>query len=363
MKQLWLALIFGVPLLAQDPPPAPLETIYGPNHPAMRALALQKAPKSLRSDDPDYDRGSRALDDGKWQDAVSIFSKVADNKSSHADGALYWKAYAQTKLGQRDAAMATLAELQKNYASSRWLNDAKALQVQIQQQSGQPVSPNAESNDDLKMLALNGLLNSDPERAIPLLETVLKNNNTPRLKDRALFVLSQSNSPKAQQLLSDAAKGAFNPDLQLHALRYLAMGGGQNRNTLYSIYASSNDLAVKRAIIDYFVMSKFTGTNDPLVQIARTEKNPDLRREAIHRLGIANSAETGELLVSLYASETEHDIKGDIVNALFIQGNAKALVDLARKESNQALKQQIVQKLALMRSKDATDYMMEILSK
>ena len=61
--------------------------------------------------------------------------------------------------------------------------------------------------------------------------------------------------------------------------------------------------------------------------------------------------------------ETEHDIKGDIVNALFIQSNAKALVDLAKKENNQAMKQQIVQKLALMHSKDATDYMMEILSK
>ena len=141
------------------------------------------------------------------------------------------------------------------------------------------------------------------------------------------------------------------------------MGGSQNRATLYSIYAASNDMAVKRSIIDCFVMSKFTGTNDPLIQIARTEKNADLRREAIHRLGIANSAETGEVLVSLYGSETEHEIKGDIVNALFIQSNAKALVDLAKKENNQAMKQQIVQKLALMHSKDATDYMMEILSK
>jgi hypothetical protein len=51
------------------------------------------------------------------------------------------------------------------------------------------------------------------------------------------------------------------------------------------------------------------------------------------------------------------------VNALFIQNNAKALVDIARKETNPALKQELVQKLSIMHSQDATQYMLEILSK
>jgi hypothetical protein len=358
MKQICVALMLCAPLAAQD-------SIYGPNHPLMRGFSEQKLTRALRSDDPQYDQGSRALDDGKWQDAVNLFAKVAEGKGSHADGALYWKAYAQNKLGQRDAALASLAELQKNYSASRWLNDSKALEMEIHQQAGQPVSPSSESNEELKMLALNGLLNSDPEQAIPLLETVLKKNNAPRLKDRALFVLSQSHSAKAQQLLADAAKGSFNPDLQIRALNYLATSGrSESRAMLYSIYSSSNDIAVKKAIIDYFIMSKFTGTNDPLAQIARTEKNPELRREAIHRLGIMGAQpETGEVLVSLYGSETDAEVKKDVLNGLFIQNNAKALVDLARKETNPAMKQEIVQKLSLMHSKEATQYLMEILSR
>jgi hypothetical protein len=327
-------------------------------------MYAQKGTRGLRSDDPQYDQGASALDAARWDDAVRIFSRVAESKSSRADGAMYWKAYAQNKLGQRDAALATLSEMQKDYTSSRWTPDAKALEVEIHQQAGQPVSPNGESNDDLKMLAMNALLNSDPEQAVPLMEKVLRGNNTPKLKDRALFVLSQSRSPKAQQLLGEAAKGNFNPDLQIRALRYIATSGGsENRATLYSVYSSSNDVAVKRAIIGYFVMSKFTGANDPLVTIAKTEKNAELRKDAIQKMGIVRTAETGDLLVSLYGAETDQDVKRQVVNALFIQDNAKALVDLARKESNPALKQELVQKLSIMHSKDATQYMMELLSK
>jgi hypothetical protein len=354
MKIFWIGLALCSPLAAQD--------FYTPQHPS--ALAFQKSPRLARGDDPGYDKGASALDSGHWEDAVRIFSQVAENKGSRADGALYWKAYAQNKLGQHDAALATLAEMKKNYASSRWMDDAKALEVEIHQQAGQPVSPNSESNDDLKMLAMNALLNSDPEQAVPLMEKVLRSNNTPKLKDRALFVLSQSHSPKAQQLLGEAARGGFNPDLQIRALRYIAtLGSSESRSMLYSIYTASNDVSVKRAIIGYFVMSRFTGPNDPLLTIAKTEKNTELRKDAIQKLGIMPAPDTSESLLSIYAAETDPDLKRQAVNGLFIQNNAKALIDLARKESNPAMKQDIVQKLSIMRSKEATQYMMEILTK
>ena len=48
---------------------------------------------------------------------------------------------------------------------------------------------------------------------------------------------------------------------------------------------------------------------------------------------------------------------------LFMQQNAKAMVDIARKESDMTLKKELVQRLAMMRSKEATDYMMEVLNK
>ena len=74
-------------------------------------------------------------------------------------------------------------------------------------------------------------------------------------------------------------------------------------------------------------------------------------------------AKTGEALVAMYANEKEPYIKKEIIQALFVQQNAKALVDIARKETDPELKKQAVQKLSLMNSKEGTEYLMEILNK
>src|SRR5438105_9382326 len=124
------------------------------------------------SADRTYDRGQRALDGRNWDQALLMFSQVTASCGSRADGALYWKAYALAKLGRRDEAVAAIAELRKSYATSRWLDDAKALELEVKQAGGQKMTPEAESDEDLKLMAINGLVQSDPERALPLVENL-----------------------------------------------------------------------------------------------------------------------------------------------------------------------------------------------
>jgi HEAT repeat protein len=99
------------------------------------------------------------------------------------------------------------------------------------------------------------------------------------------------------------------------------------------------------------------------LEVARNEKDVRLRRAAIHSLGLMGGDRTGAALVSMYGSETDQALRGEIVNALFIQGNAKGMVELARKETNPELKKRIVSQLAVMGNKDATEYLMELLNK
>ncbi len=56
-------------------------------------------------------------------------------------------------------------------------------------------------------MALNGLMNSNPERALPILEKLLAGSQSPRVKERALFVLSQSSAPQARETVVKFAKG------------------------------------------------------------------------------------------------------------------------------------------------------------
>ena len=74
-------------------------------------------------------------------------------------------------------------------------------------------------------------------------------------------------------------------------------------------------------------------------------------------------SKTGQSLAGMYPSETDLENKKAIINALFVQNNASAMVDIARKEGDINLKKFIVNQLAVMHSKEATDYMLEILNK
>ena len=72
-------------------------------------------------------------------------------------------------------------------------------------------------------------------------------------------------------------------------------------------------------------------------------------------------AGTSEALAAIYASDSSAEVRKAVVNALFLQNNASALVALARAERNPEMKKEIVSKLSLMKSKEATDYLLELL--
>ena len=93
------------------------------------------------------------------------------------------------------------------------------------------------------------------------------------------------------------------------------------------------------------------------------EKNLELRRAAINNLGLMGDADASKALASIYAKETDRSLKEEVLNAYFLEGNAPALVAIARAEKDPGLKKRAVEKLALMDDKAATDYLMEILQK
>ena len=324
--------------------------------------ARQREAERKQRVDEYYQRGQEMLERSQWARAADQFSQVVDSKTSaRIDAALYWKAYALDKLAQQADALATLGELMKGYPTSRWLADAKALELQVRQNSGQKPSPEAESDEDLKLLAIQGLQHSDPEQAVPMLEKFLAGNQSPRLKERALFVLAQSNSPRARQVLVQMAKGGSNPDVQRKAIQYLGVNGTlENRQALADIYATSTDVDIKRQILQAFLIS---GDAARLIEAANTETNVELRSVAVRQLGTMSRAKTGDALLTIYAKEKDPNIKRQVINGLFIQNNAEALVALARKESDVQSKKDIVSKLSLMKSKVALDYLMEILNK
>jgi len=366
-----------------------------------------------------YSDGREALDEDRYDQAAGKFRELAEMNGPQTDAALYWKAYAENKLGKRDSALTTIADLEKRFAQSRWIRDAKALEIEVRQTTGHPSNPDTQSDEDLKMLALSGVMNGNPERGVPMVEGILNGAGSPKLKSKALFLLAQNGSSQSREVLARIAKGQSNPDLQRKAVEYLGMfGGPQSRQTLAEIYASSSDASVKRAILRSYmiggdkehllaaakgerdaslraeairqlgivhapeelrqlyktetspevkkdILQAFFLSGDAkfLAEAAQGEKDAEVRRSAIRNLGLVRSADAGEALLAIYAKETDRENKLAVLNALFIQGNAHALVMIARGEKDPELKKAAVSKLALMNSKEGNDYLMEILQK
>jgi HEAT repeat protein len=312
-----------------------------------------------------YDQARDAIDNNRFDQALRELNQLTEqiwvgkDQPNWGDAALYWKAYSQSKLALNDEALRTIQELSKQFAKSTWVKDAKALAVEIQQAVGQPVSAELQNDEELKLLALRGVMQTDPDKGLPIIEKMLAGGATPRVRDRALFVLAQSRSAKARDIIANTARNNANPDLQIRAIRYMGMMQSSDTNDLLAgIYRSSTDASVKRAIIQSYFQN---GNADRIGEIARTEKDSDVRRLAIRDLGMMNRPGTSEALVAIYKADSSTDIRREVLNALFIHREAKALVDLARAEKDPSLKREIVSKLSVMKAPEATDYMLELL--
>ncbi|HXO60946.1 MAG TPA: HEAT repeat domain-containing protein [Candidatus Acidoferrales bacterium] len=366
-----------------------------------------------------YDNGREALDEEKYEQARERFSELAKANGPQTDAALYWEAYADHRLGQRQAALAAIADLKNRFPQSRWQKDASALEIEVRQGTGQPSRPEAQGDEELKMLAIQSLMNSDPERAMPLLEKVLQGSATPKEKSKAMFVLAQSGSPQGREIIGRIARGQSNPELQRKAVEYLGIfGGAEARKTMAEIYASSSDASLKRLILRSYMIGGdkdrlfaaaksekdpalrgeairqlglvhaekelaelyqtenspelrhellqaffLAGDANKLAEAAKNEKSPELRRSAVRNLGLIHSDQSEKALAEIYARETDRGIREEVLNAYFIQGNAGAIVAIARAEKDPEIKKVAVQKLSLMHSKEASDYMMELLQK
>jgi len=278
------------------------------------------------ADDDAYAVGTRAMDENRWPDAVSAFDKVIAEKGKRVDAALYWKAYSLNKLGKMPLANATCDQLRSQFPDSPWNNDcsvisgdANGMAEKMKLKTNKmkmdtdevhvtvaPLNLNADgrdkgvargSDEDLKMLALNSLMNKDPATAVPLLRGILTGNQPLSVKKHALFVLAQSRSPEAESVLHDAALGKLDPQLQGQAIQAMAVFQGKRANdTLAEVYRTTTDPKIKRSIISAMFITKDAPR---MVEMARTEKDLELKRTIVSELALMNDKAATDYMMEL----------------------------------------------------------------
>jgi HEAT repeats len=336
-----------------------------------------------------YRSGQKALDERRWNEAASIFGKVAERGGSDADAGLYWRAYAQHKAGRSSESLATIRRLASTYPKSAWLDDARALEVEVRGDQGVLVQPSAEEDEDLKLYALGGLMDNHPEKALPLVRQYLRGKHSLENKEKALFLLTQSDLPEARQALLEIVRGTAHPELRMQAIEYLGSVAEDDPSVLPvldELYHSSQDRRIREVVIEAYGNAELVaklrsllqsetdpkarrmilralgnaGDVDSLIAAARGEKDPEARIEAIHSLGDEESAKATEALRSLYTGGADRKIRMAVIDAFSNQENAKALIELFRAEKDRELRREIIQRLADMDTPEAQAFIDKI---
>jgi HEAT repeat protein len=361
-----------------------------------------------------YRSGQKAIDEGRWSEAASIFGQVAERGGPEADAGLYWKAYAQHKAGRSSEALATIRQLASDFPKSSWLDDARALEVEMRGGQGQP----DEEDEDLKLYALSGLMNNNPQKALPLVQRYLQGKHSLENKEKALFLLTQSELPAARQALLEIVRGAAHPELRVHAIRYLgnvaeddrsllaeldnlydstqdrkmrsavidALGNAEHKAGLLAVFRSEKDRGLRQQAIDRLsgmeavaeLKSLLQGETDSetrralvrglgnaedldtVVAAARGDKDPAVRIEAIHALGNDESPRAGEVLRSLYTGNADRRTRTAVMDALYNQDNAKALIEIFRAEKDREMRREIIHRLSEMETPEAEAFVDKI---
>ncbi len=309
-----------------------------------------------------YRAGQRALSEERWSDALQAFSAIAADKGPESAAALYWKAWSQSKLDRRADALTTLSSLQSTYPKSDWIDDARALEIQLRGPRGSAVGAGSEGrsssqgdaksglsgDEELQLYALDGLMQADPEKAVPILERFLSSDRPLQLKKRALFVLSQSESPRAREILLRVARQGEPRELQVEAVRDLGIAGGQEDLAALSRIWKEASPEVKGAVLEAWLIADQTG---PILEAARSEPDPALRAKAIDQLGAMDASKE---LKALYSAEKDRELRSKILGALGVAEDVATLTEVARSETDPALRGKAIEAIGIAGGPEAT---------
>lgn len=387
------------------------------------AAGFAHASSHLAADDESrserYREGQRALSEARWADAARDFAAVVAAGGADQDAALYWKAYADWQRQAKKDALEALRELFAEHPESSWADDARALELEIRgQRAGEARSPERVEDDELKLYALDALMQVEPEKAVPVLERILAGRQSLQLKQRALFVLSQSDSPRAREILLRTARTGEPPELRVEAVRSLAIAGEEEDVAILAQLARESGASpeVRRALVEAYLIADrdeellalaqsdpdprirhqaiealgamealpalrklwgsetdprlraklleafgIAGDVDWLARAARAEKMPELRRKAIEGLAITDSPESSRALRALYTELPDRDDRRKVIEAFMIQDDAKTLIELFRVERDPELKRALIQTLSMLDDPAATELLLGLL--
>ena len=218
-----------------------------------------------------------------------------------------------------------------------------------------PATAQEPERDELAITALEALMSADAERALPLVEKVLKSGHSDRVKKRALFVVSQIDLPRAQELLLDFAR--TESALQGEAIRMIGIGGDeQSLAALDDIYSTAGPDIRERILQAYLIADE----SQRIVRIAEQATSDDEFESAVRTLAVMGATEELRQLGSQGGDQGMH--KRGLLHAYAVAGDLDSLraVALGETEATPQVRGAAIQGIGIIGSDDARATLMHL---
>jgi TolA-binding protein len=335
-------------------------------------------PAPWQADDPAdslYRVGREALNRGDYREAARTFARIAERypTSTYAADALYWEAYAHYSIGETGelrAALRALDAQRSRFPKAATRGDADALAVRVRgalarsgdnaaaqsvaEAATQSVAPaskqgqacvrgNGDEREDERVAALNALLQMNADQAMPILKQVLARRDacSASLREKALFLVSQKQTPETEAILLDAIRNDPDASVRKRAVFWLGQVNTERAAAaLESMLSSSGTSEELREQAVFSLMQQGGDRGSRAVRaIAQSESEPQsLREKAVFWLGQKQSPENATFLRDLFTrlSSTKSPANDEVAQKILFslsqmhgQGNERWLMDIA----------------------------------
>lgn len=180
-----------------------------------------------------------------------------------------------------------------------------------------------------KTTAISLLGSSNDDSVLTPLRDFALNSQQPEVGEAALSALSQHNSPQALSFLADIALSTKPVATRKQAIRYISGRPGEPAvDALFKIYDSTQDLEIRKSVVSGFGNRKSERAGAKLAEIARGSDNKDLRKVAISAIGRRGGVNAVDILMPLFDTEKDEELKDQIMNSLANSQDKKVTLKL-----------------------------------
>ncbi|MGH7547286.1 MAG: HEAT repeat domain-containing protein [Gemmatimonadales bacterium] len=381
VMQLVLAAVVGVqqpaaPRLAAPRALSQLDGLQGAEAlPGLAGLdALDDGDVALALDEQDpadslYRAARQALNRSQYRRAAELFEQLRSRypQSTYAPDAYYWEAFALYRTGSEDglrAARTALRTQAARHPDAATHRDAEVLLRRVQGElarrgdaeaaeaithevdtiapvpaphaqeprparpppqprPGRPAPPprlapsHCDDEDDIRVAALNAMLQMDEDRAVPILKTVLarRDEGSTCLRRKAVFLVSQKRSADTEDILLDAARNDPDSEVREQAVFWLSQVGTEKAvAALDSILRHATEETLQEKAIFSLSQQRSPRAAAALRSYAERRDVPHrIREQAIFWLSQQGSPQTAEFLKGLFVKLDNDELKEKVL--------------------------------------------------